>query len=129
MKLSDNALHGMAWHCICGDFVYFPYNQRFILTKLHVKVWRQSGQISKIGIGVRADNTPEYGDIRGQSEVEGCGERRVASAYKGLRPFRAVFAWILERDGENSEDESEVRVRELYTKWSRVAEYRLRLDT
>lgn len=62
-----------------------------------VKVWGRSGRRPEIGVGVGADDTPEYGDIGGRSVVEGRDRWRVTSAYKGLCPFRAAFAWISER--------------------------------
>lgn len=50
-----------------------------------------------------------------RSVVKGQDGWRVASAYKGLRPFGAAFAWISERGRRDLEDESEVQVREMYT--------------
>lgn len=59
-----------------------------------VQGWRE--RRSEIRVGVGADDTPEYGDIRGWSKIEGQSGRQLASAYKGLSPFGAAFAWISE---------------------------------
>lgn len=61
-----------------------------------------------VRVRVRAGNTLEYGDIRGQSIIEKHNRRQLDSAYEGLHLFGAAFAWISEQDRGDSEDESEV---------------------